>query len=107
MAHSYVHEFHASMNEHRNATYKAVPPYVVELERLSHRIAPDGADDKAHLRIWARPSGPGADPRDDRWTKRFDEYGGYVGVSTVYQSISDRESAEELIERDDAVETGL
>jgi len=91
MTHSYVNEFQASMNEHRNAQYKAVPPFVVEAERLSRLSSAD----RGYLRVWRRPHDA---PRLDRWTKVYANTGRWDEIQSEYHDIADNDDVNDRAE---------
>ncbi len=93
MTHNYVNEFHDSMNEHGNAQYKAIPPYVIELERSAKM----NGEDTGFLRIWKRPEGD-LNPREERWTKMYDRIDSWEETKEEYDKINSKYQAEILIE---------
>jgi len=95
MTHNYVNEFHDSMNEHANARYKAVPPYVVEAERLGGADAIRPSEPRGFLRIWRRPSD---DPRNSRWTKVYDSTGAWDEIVAEYDEITSESDVDDRAE---------
>ena len=90
MTHNYVNEFQDSMNEHANAEYKAIPPYVLELER--HRNMKDNV--RGCLKIWRRPSN---NPRENEWGLKMRKWGEWEEMKEMFDAVRD-ESIEEFIE---------
>ena len=90
MSHNYVNEFQDSMNEHANAQYKAIAPYVLENERMSSMRG----EDRGYLRVWKRPP---ENPRENEWTKKTQFFDSWEITQDVFESMKTKEDVEIFI----------